>query len=57
MYKDLQPTQDHWKTYKQIQTHEKTMKGITAEISTGSHMITNNKDIIRNKYNSYTLIY
>ena len=34
MHKDIQPTQDHWKTYKQIQTHEKTMRGI-ARNSTG----------------------
>ena len=29
LHKDIQPIQDHWKTYKQIQTHEKTMRGIT----------------------------
>ena len=34
MHKDIQPTQDHWKTYKQIQTHEKTMRVITKN-STG----------------------
>ena len=35
MHKDIQPTQDHWKTYKQkIQTHEKTMRDITKN-STG----------------------
>ena len=28
-HKDMQPTQDHWKTNKQIQAHEKTMRDIT----------------------------
>ena len=37
-HQDIQPTQDHWKTYKQIQTNENTMRGIT-KTSTGYHII------------------
>ena len=37
-HKDIQPEQDHWKTYKQIQTQEKTMQDIT-KMPTGYHTL------------------